>query len=278
MIRRESCPAVAEAPVTADGPARAGLYRAPNPRIRVGNPANRVGRRSGTPRGVTAPRLFGPDKGYLACSRQKAMAMAPASDTISDNQPADHNSQEVPGMYFLIRPSDDNGQAIKIIYLLEQLREHLYPAFAAAFRVHGFDAVPWKDMLYVMTVGGEIDLKGKKFFNRKTYVPQTMDRVFMQRERALVSELMTTVFNNRVTLSYMRELTPFEQVAASLQFDASIALRKTVLLFQAVDGSKEDTYRVIIEGEGAGDNLRIHRFKFQPSRCWHRRRYPEDVK
>ncbi len=206
------------------------------------------------------------------------MAVAPAPDTTIDNQPADHNSQEFQGISFLISPSDDSGQTIKIIYHLEHLLEHLYPAFAATFRVHGFDAVPWRDMLYVLTVGGEVDLKGKKFVNRKTYSPQTMDRVFMQRERALVFELMTTVFNNRVTLSYMRELTPFELVATSLQFDASIALRKTTMLFHAVDESKEDTYRVIIEGQGSGDNLRIHRFKFQPSRCWHRRRYPENVK
>uniref|UniRef100_A0A7S0MIQ8 Uncharacterized protein n=1 Tax=Cryptomonas curvata TaxID=233186 RepID=A0A7S0MIQ8_9CRYP len=93
-----------------------------------------------------------------------AVAMA-TFDTTSDNRPADHNSQVVQGMYFRIRPSDDTRQTIKIIYHLQQLREHLYPAFAAAFRVHGFDAVPWKDMLYVLTVGGEVDLKGKKIFN-----------------------------------------------------------------------------------------------------------------
>ena len=205
------------------------------------------------------------------------MAMAPASDTTSDDRPADHNSQGVPGIYFLIRPTDVDGQTIKIIYHLQQLREHLYPAFTAAFRVHGFDAVPWKNMLYVLTVGGEVYLKGKKFINRKTYAPHTMDRVFMQRERALVVELMTVVFDNRDNLSYMRELTPFEEVAASLQFDTSITLRKTTVLFHALDGPTEDTYRVIIEGEGAGDNLCIHRFKFQPSRRWHCRRYPEDV-
>jgi len=57
-----------------------------------------------------------------------------------------------------------------------------------------------------------------------------MDRVFMQREWALVIELMNIVFDNRVTLSYKREPTPFEQVAASLQFDTSIALRKNTVL------------------------------------------------
>ena len=169
-------------------------------------------------------------------------------------------------------------QTIKILYLMPQLCEHLYPAFAAAFRLHGFDAVPWKDLLYALTIGGEVDLKGKKFYNRKTYSPHTMDKVFMRRERDLVLELMTIVFDTRVTLAYARELTPFKQVSASLQFDSSIALRKTILLFRADDGPMEDLYRVIIEGEGAGDNLRIHRFKFQPSRCWHQARYPQDVK
>ena len=137
--------------------------------------------------------------------------------------------------------------------------------------------MPWIDLLRALTVGGEITLKGKKFINRKTYKPHTMERVFMQRERALVLELMTIVFDNADNVSYMRERAPFAEVAASLQFDASIALRKTTVIFHALDGPREDTYRVIIEGEGSGENLCIHRFKFQPSRRWHCRRYPEDV-
>ena len=207
-----------------------------------------------------------------------AMAVAPTSDTTSDDRAAAHESQEVPGTCFFIGPTVGRMQTIKILYLMPQLCEHLYPAFAAAFRVHGFDAVPWKDLLYTLTVGGVIDLKGKKFYNRKTYTPHTMEKVFMRRERDLVLELMTIVFDTRVTLPYERELTPFKQVSASLQFNSSIALRKTILLFHAEDGSEGDLYRVIIEGEGAADNLRIHRFKFQPSRCWHQARYPQDVK
>jgi hypothetical protein len=147
----------------------------------------------------------------------------------------------------------------------------------SAFRAHGFDDVPWEDLLYVLTVGGEIDLKGKKFINRQAYAPHTMDRLFMRRERALVSELMTIVFNRAGNVSYMRELAPFEEVLTRLQFDASIAMRKTIMLYHALHGPEADTYRIIIAGEGKGSNLCIHRFKFQPSRCWHCRRYPEDV-
>jgi hypothetical protein len=104
-----------------------------------------------------------------------------------------------------------------------------------------------------------------------------MDSVFMRRERALVSELMTIVFNTADNVSYMRELTPFEEVATSLQFDTSIAFRKTTILYHAMDEPREDTYRIIIEGEGKGANLHVHRFKFQPSRYWHCHRYPENV-
>ncbi len=131
--------------------------------------------------------------------------------------------------------------------------------------------------MYVLTVGGEVDLKGKKFINRQAYAPHTMERVFMRRERALFSELMTIVFNHAGNVSYMRELAPFEEVSTSFQFDASFALRKTTLLYHALHGPQADTYRIIIEGEGKGANLRIYRFKFQPSRCWRCRRYPEDV-
>ena len=180
------------------------------------------------------------------------------------------------GMYFLIPPRG-NWQTIKIIYDCQQLQKSLYPAFKSAFRAHGFDEVPWEDLLKVLTVGGEVDLKGKKFINRPAYDPHTMDSAFMRRDRALVSELMTIVFETADNVSYMRELAPCEVVATSLEFDASIALRKTTMLYHALDGHLRDTYRIIIEGAGTGANLRVHRFKFQPSRYWHCQRYPENV-
>jgi hypothetical protein len=202
-----------------------------------------------------------------------ANAMSLTSDAPGGNQLAGHAFE---GMYFLIPPYG-NGQTIKIVYAMQQLLKLLYPAFKAAFRAHGFDEVPWEDLLKVLTVGGEIVLKGKKFINRQTYAQHTMQKVFMRRERALVWELMTIVFNDADSVSYMRELAPFEEVATALQFDASIALRKTTVLFHAADGPREDIYRIIIEGEGTGANLCNHRFKFQPSRDWHCRRYPENV-
>jgi hypothetical protein len=204
------------------------------------------------------------------------MAMAPAmieEAGTGGNQPVNHDFE---GIHFAISPFGD-FQTIKIVYANQQLLTSLYPAFMSAFRAHGFDDVPWEDLLYVLTVGGEIDLKGKKFINRQAYAPHTMDRLFMRRERALVSELMTIVFNRAGNVSYMRELAPFEEVLTRLQFDASIAMRKTIMLYHALHGPEADTYRIIIAGEGKGSNLCIHRFKFQPSRCWHCRRYPEDV-
>ena len=182
------------------------------------------------------------------------------------------------GMYFLIPPhSSGNVQTIKIVYRRQQLLESVYPALKATFRAHGFDEVPWADLLKVITVGGEIVLKGKKFINRQSYAPHTMQKVFMQRERALVCELMTIVFNKADTVSYLREQAPFEEVATGLEFNTAIALRKTSIMYHAVGEPRGDTYRIIIEGEGSGANLRFHRFKFQPSRDWHCRRYPENV-
>jgi hypothetical protein len=181
------------------------------------------------------------------------------------------------GKYFLISPYGNELQTIKILYPKQHLLESVYPAFQETFHAHGFDEVPWDNLLFALTVGGEIVLKGKKFINRQTYAPYTMPKVFMRHERALASELMTIVFNKADTVSYMRELAPFEEVGTALEFDVANALRKTTMLFHAVNELQEDTYRIIIEGEGKGANLFVHRFKFQPSRVWHCRRYPEDV-
>ena len=198
------------------------------------------------------------------------------TDATGGSQPVHHYFE---GIQFAIQSPFGNHDlpTIKIVYDNHQLLTSLYPAFKSAFQAHGFDDVPWEDLLYVLTVGGEVDLKGKKFINRQAYAPHTMERVFMRRERALVSELMTIVFNHAANVSYMRELAPFEEVATSLQFDASIALRKSFILYRAIGGYQDDTYRIIIEGEGTGANLRVHRFKFQPTHCWHRCRYREHV-
>jgi hypothetical protein len=203
----------------------------------------------------------------------KSAQMA-TSDATGGNQQAGHAFQ---GKYFLIRPHGNELQTIKILYQRQHLLESVYPAFKETFQAHGFDEVPWDPLLKVLTVGGEIGLKGKKFINRQSYAPHTMQKVFMQRERALVCELMTIVFNKADTVSYLREQAPFEEVATGLEFNTAIALRKTSILYHAVGEPRGDTYRIIIEGEGSGANLRFHRFKFQPSRDWHCRRYPENV-
>ena len=203
----------------------------------------------------------------------KSAQMA-TSDATGGNQQAGHAFQ---GKYFLIPPHGNELQTIKILYQRQHLLESVYPAFKETFQAHGFDEVPWDHLLKVLTVGGEIVLKGKKFINRQTYAPHTMQKVFMRQERALASELMTIVFNKADTVSYMRELAPFEEVGTALEFDFANALRKTTMLCHAVNNPREDTYRIIIEGEGKGANLFVHRFQFQPSRAWHCRRYPENV-
>jgi hypothetical protein len=207
----------------------------------------------------------------------KSAQMA-TSDATGGNQQAGHAFQ---GKYFLIPPHGNELQTIKILYQRQHLLESVYPAFKETFQAHGFDEVPWDNLLKVLTVGGEIVLKGKKFINRQAYAPHTMQKVFMRHERALASELMTIVFNKADTVSYMRELAPFEEVGTALEFDFANALRKTTMLCHAVNTPREDsiqdTYRIIIEGEGKGANLFVHRFQFQPSRVWHCRRYPENV-
>ena len=210
------------------------------------------------------------DRNFWLQSQLPRPRMAMTSD---GNEQAAHTFS---GISFTLAPLD-NGQTIKIVYDWRQLVGSLFPAFKEAFLALGFDEVPWEDLLKVVTVGGELCLKGKKFINRTTYSMRTMQRVFMPRERALVENLMTIVFNDKGNVSYMRELAPFKEVATGFKFDASIALRKTTVVFHAVDQPREDTYRVIIEGEGKGANLCTHLFKFQPSRSWLYRRYPENV-
>ena len=102
-----------------------------------------------------------------------------SADSTGCNQPANDSFD---GLSLIIRPFG-NGQTIKIVYRMDQLHESLFPAFTSAFRAHGFDDVPWENLLYALTVGGEIDLMGKRFINRQTYAPHTMERLFMQREQ-----------------------------------------------------------------------------------------------
>jgi hypothetical protein len=87
-------------------------------------------------------------------------------------------------------------------------------------------------------------------------------------QRSPTSHIMNIVFNKKANVHYKREVTPFEELVESFKFDTSVvhvALRK----FHALGDDRDDTYLVIIEGEGNGKKLKTHLFEFQPSERWH---------
>ena len=188
-----------------------------------------------------------------------------------DEADADHFR----GWAVVLRPLS-NGHRCRFVYKLQQLEESVFPALKREFQESGFGEVPWVDFLRLVTTGGEVTLEGPKFINRKSYNPvHMMETVFMRRERAFAMALLTIVFSKASNVPYKREPVSLEAVATRLKFDASIALRKTTVIFHAENASHDDIYRIIIEGEGKGKNLHKHRFKFQPSESWLCHRYPE---
>ena len=177
-------------------------------------------------------------------------------------------------------PPFANGHTVRLVFRDKQLRESIYPDLERTLASLGFDKVDGWDMLTTVAVGGTISLKGPRFQNQPCYNSRTIPTVFMLHERALVHALMTVVFNEQGNVSYGRSPTSFKEVTAGFGFNTETAFRKTTLIFRAVkrsrddNPSRDDTYRVIIEG--TGEDLCIHRFQFQPSRTWLCRRYPEN--
>ena len=167
-------------------------------------------------------------------------------------------------------------QLIKVVYKRESLKT-IITLFKRTFQALGFDqvGVDWEDLVLTVAKGGEIRLKGPMFMNRETYDSRTMYSMFMVRERALVRKLMTIVFIDHV--SFLREPTPFQEVSLGFKFNTSVAFRKSTFEFHAEDYRPEDTYTVIVEGQGSGENQCVHMFKFQPSMRWMINRYPVNV-
>ena len=158
----------------------------------------------------------------------------------------------------------------------------MYSQFEKIFRNNGFScSVPGADLLRTILLGGNLSLKGPKFINRQTYTMEAMKSQFMRCERNLVNDLLATVFNTEENLPYSEELlTPLIVVSSHFEFDASVALRKSTVLFHAspaADEHRDALYRVIVEGKGKGSDQYTHMFQFQPSTCWLTTRYPEEV-
>jgi len=210
-----------------------------------------------------------------------------------DCQPGLHFPDRHPGLpdhfrgrvFLALVPTQSDwrpGHIVRIAYTEKQLEESMYSQFEKIFRNNGFScSVPGADLLRTILLGGNLSLKGPKFINRQTYTMEAMKSQFMRCERNLVNDLMATVFNTEENLPYSEELlTPLIVVSSHFEFDASVALRKSTVLFHAspaADEHRDALYRVIVEGKGKGSDQYTHMFQFQPSTCWLTTRYPEEV-
>jgi valyl-tRNA synthetase len=95
----------------------------------------------------------------------------------------------------------------------------------------------------------------------------------MARERNLVDALMDIVFSKEGNVAYGRSPISFKVVRGVFEFDTKIAYRKATIYYHAENQSKDDLFRVTIEG--SGHNLSMHQFQFEPSITWLCNRYPE---
>ena len=111
------------------------------------------------------------------------------------------------------------------------------------------------------------------FQNKPRYDPKTMRKVFMVKERALVSALMFTVFEKQANLALKSRSISCKVVCEELEYDTARSFRKTTIVFRSNQGALDDIYRVIIEG--TAESLCTHHFHFQPSNTWLIGRFPE---
>jgi hypothetical protein len=158
------------------------------------------------------------------------------------------------------------GHPVSVIYKDAQLSGSIFPDLDRMLEGLGFDKVDGWKLLTSVAVGGKMTLRGPMFENKPRYDPKTMRKVFMVKERALVSALMFTVFEKQANLScHMTPPISFKVASEELEFDTSKSYRRTVIVFRA-DQERDDLYRVVIEGTAEG--LCIHRFLFEPSNTW----------
>ena len=169
-----------------------------------------------------------------------------------------------------------NGHVVRFLFRQAQLVGKIYPALEKALEKGGFESVGldlW-DLLTLVSVGGTVSFKGPRYPNPPSYKPDTIKDVFMKPERDLVQELMAIVFGVDDHASYGRTSISFEEVYGCFKFDTHTASRSAILVFRAENQSREDLYRVKIEG--APDDLSTHIFSFQPSATWLCSRYPQN--
>jgi hypothetical protein len=167
-------------------------------------------------------------------------------------------------------------QTLMVMYF-PQKKESLFSDFERAFQNYGFDPVPWEQLLFSISLGGDIRLKGPKFLNRSCYEPHGMEPEFMRCERGLVDALLGIVFNTGANLQEGGERVSVNAVKTLLEFDSEVEFRKSTVLFHAVDKQRDDLYMVIVEGENGKTDLLTHRFHFLPSTRWLSSRYPQEV-
>ena len=158
------------------------------------------------------------------------------------------------------------GHPVSVIYKDAQLSGAIFPDLDRMLEGLGFDKVDGWKLLTSVAVGGKMTLRGPMFENKPRYDPKTMRKVFMAKERALVSALMFTVFEKQANLScHMTPPISFKVASEELEFDTSKSYRRTVVVFRA-DQVRDDLYRVVIEG--TTEDLCIHQFLFEPSNTW----------
>jgi hypothetical protein len=166
-----------------------------------------------------------------------------------------------------------NGHTVRLLYKHEQLDEMIFPEMERALDERGFQQVGFWDLLTKVAAGGTISLTGPRFHNADSYNPKTFKSIFMARERNLVDALMDIVFSKEGNVTYGRSPISFKVVSGVFKFNTTVAYRKATIYYHAENQSKDDLFRVTIEG--TGHNLSMHQFKFEPSITWLCNRYPE---
>ena len=166
-----------------------------------------------------------------------------------------------------------NGHSVRLLYKQNQLDGMIFPELERALDERGFQKVGFWDLLTTVAAGGTISLTGPRFHNADSYNPKTFKSIFMARERNLVDALMDIVFSKEGNVTYGRSPISFKVVSGVFKFNTEVAYRKATIYYHAENQSKDDLFRVIIEG--TGHNLSMHQFKFEPSITWLCNRYPE---
>jgi hypothetical protein len=208
---------------------------------------------------------------------QAQLQMVTREQDEKDDEPEERESETLDDETFMVHAVFLTGSGlvhpIKVVYKDDQLGQDIYPDLDLMFDGLGFGQVDGWDLLIKLNAGGEMSLTGPMFQNKPRYDPKTMRKVFMVKERALVSALMFTVFEKQANLALKSRSISCKVVCEELEYDTARSFRKTTIVFRSNQGALDDIYRVIIEG--TAESLCTHHFHFQPSNTWLIGRFPE---